>query len=112
MKKILIVDDDATVSMGLEELLKSIGHDVVGMASSGREAVEMAKKLNPDLILMDVVMPGELDGIDAADKIRSDLNIPVIFVSGHAKEQLVNRAKHVEPFGYILIVDWVFRTSS
>ena len=98
----MIVDDDATISMRLEELLGSMGYDVVDVASSGEEAVEMAKKLNPDLILMDVVMPGKLDGIDAADKIRADLDIPVIFVSGYSEEELVNRAKHVEPFGYIL----------
>jgi len=102
MPRILIVDDDVIISMRLEELLGSMGYDVVDVASSGKEGVEMAKKLNPDLILMDIVMPGEMDGIDAAEKIREDLDIPVIFVTGHAKERFIERAKLVEPFGYIL----------
>jgi len=102
MPRILIVDDDVIISMRLEELLGSMGYDVVGVASSGKEGVEMAKKLHPDLILMDIVMPGEMDGIDAAEKIREDLDIPVIFVTGHAKDQLIERAKVAEPYGYIL----------
>jgi len=102
MLRLLVVDDEVTISMSLEVLLKSLGHDVVGVASSGEKAVEMARSLNPDLILMDVVMPGGMDGIDAADKIKADMDIPVIFVSGFSEEGLVNRAKHVEPFGYIL----------
>jgi len=102
MPRLLIVDDQVTISINLEVLLRSMGHDVVGVASSGKKAVEMARSLNPDLILMDVVMPGELDGIEAADKIRSDLDIPIIFISGYSEEGLVDRAKHVEPFGYLL----------
>ena len=102
MPGILIVDDDVIISMTLEELLTSMGYDIVGAASSGEEAVEMSRHLNPDLILMDIVLPGKMDGIDAAAKIRAELDIPVIFITGYEEERLVGRAKLVEPFGYIL----------
>lgn len=102
MSRILLVDDEIVISMRLEEVLMSMGYDVVGVAASGNEAIEMARDHHPDLILMDIVMPGELDGIDAAAKIRSEIDIPVIFITGHAKDRLIERAKQVSPFGYIL----------
>ncbi len=102
MSRILLVYDEIVISMRLEEVLTSMGYDVAGVAASGREAVEMARDHSPDLILMDIVMPGELDGIDAAAKIRSEIDIPVIFITGHAKDRLIERAKQVSPFGYIL----------
>ena len=66
MPRILIVDDDRTTHMMLEEMLLNLGYDVVGNAESGVQAVNMARELKPDLILMDIVMPGEMDGISAA----------------------------------------------
>ena len=102
MSRILLVDDEIVISMRLEEILTSMGYDVVGVAATGREAIEMAIDCHPDLILMDIVMPGELDGIDAAAKIRSEIDVPVIFITGHAKDRLIERAKQVSPFGYIL----------
>ena len=100
--KILIVDDEAYVSTQLEERLTSMGYDVVGMASSGEAAIDMAKSLHPDLVLMDIVMPGKLDGIAAAEIIKEEQDIPVIFVTAYAEDQFIERAKHVEPFGYIV----------
>ena len=70
MPRIVIADDDAAIQMELEEYLTHINYDVVGVADTGLSAVEMARDLKPDLILMDVVMPGELDGISAARKIK------------------------------------------
>jgi len=102
MPRILIVDNDVTISMRMEEILGSMDYDVVGVASSGEEAVVMAKKHNPDLILMDIVMPGGMDGIDAVERIKAEQGIPVIFVTGHPEERFIERAKLVEPFGYIL----------
>ncbi|MBU1904915.1 MAG: response regulator [Proteobacteria bacterium] len=102
MHRIMIVDDDAFVSLELSELLTAIGYDVVGMASSGKDGVEMARDVRPDLILMDVILPGEPGGIEAAEEIMSQLDIPVIFITGHTEEEFLHRAKQVEPFGYIL----------
>jgi len=102
MPKILIVDDQAYVSTQLEERLTSMGYDVVGMASSGEASIEMAKSLHPDLVLMDIVFPGKFDGIAAAEIIREEQDIPVIFLTAYAEDQFIERAKHVEPFGYIV----------
>jgi len=102
MPKILIVDDEAYISTQLEERLTFIGYDVVGKASSGEAAIDMARSLDPDLVLMDIVMPGRLDGIDAAEIIKEKQDIPVIFLTAYTENDLIQRAKHVEPFGYIV----------
>ncbi len=102
MPKIMVVDDEAIIAMQLEELITAMGYEVVGIASSGEEAVRMSEDLKPDLILMDIVMPGESDGIAAAKKIKEKLDVSIIFLTGYSESQLIERAKHVEPFGYIV----------
>ena len=102
MHRLMLVDDDAIIATQLEEILTPLGYEVAGMACSGEEAVGMAKDLKPDLILMDILMPGVLDGIAAAEKIKAELGIPVIFLTGYADEELINRAKSLEPLGYVL----------
>lgn len=98
----MLVDDEAIIIMQLEKRLSTMGYEIVGVASSGKESVHMARKLKPDLVLMDIVMPGKMDGIDAASKIRSELDIPIIFLTAFADEANINRAKRAEPFGYIV----------
>ena len=100
MPRIMIVEDEVATALVLEELLKNMRYEVAGMAHSGEEAVDMARELRPDLILMDIVMPGEMDGIDAARKIGQD--IPVVFFTGYSEDELIEKAKSVEPYGYIL----------
>ncbi len=102
MPNILIVDDEAYISTQLEEHLSSMGYDVVGMASSGEASIEMAKSLHPDLILMDIVLPGKLDGIAAAQIIKEEQDIPVIFLTAYTDDGLIKRAKNVEPYAYIV----------
>ena len=102
MKKLMVVDDEAVITTQLEDRLHSMRYDVVGIASSGEESVRMAKELRPDLILMDIVMKGKLDGIDAAKKIKEDMDIPIIFLTAYANDKYIKRAKHAEPFGYIV----------
>ncbi|MCF8063198.1 MAG: response regulator [Deltaproteobacteria bacterium] len=102
MRRILLVDDEIIIVTQLEEQLMQMGYDIVGMASSGREAVDMARALLPELILMDVVMPGELDGIAAAECIRRELGIPFIFMTAYTDHDIIQRAKSLEPLGYIL----------
>ena len=102
MYRILIVDDNTTLTMELEEYLSTIGYEVKGVAFSGSEAVEMARTLKPDLILMDIKMPGKLNGIQAAGIIKSELGIDIIFISGYADEELLEAAKLIEPLAYIL----------
>ncbi|HTY15422.1 MAG TPA: response regulator [Methanoregulaceae archaeon] len=102
MSDILIVDDEAIITMQLEERLTAMGYSVVGMAASGEEAVAKAKTARPDLILMDIVMPGKINGIDAAKIITEELDIPVVFVTSYADDTIIEKAKHVRPYGYIV----------
>ena len=102
MYKILIADDEATITTQLEERMEYMGYNVVGVASSGEEVIEMAKALKPDIILMDIVMSGKFDGIEASQIIKTELDIPVIFITAYADDNLINKATDVEPFGYIV----------
>lgn len=101
MNKILIVDDNVTLAMELEEYLPTIGYEVKGIAASGLKAINMARGLKPDLILMDIKMPGKLNGIQTAGIIKAELGINILFISGYADEKLLEQAKLVEPLGYI-----------
>ena len=102
MKRILIVDDDVSTRLLLKTMLSSSGYLVVGEAETGRQAILMALDLSPDLILMDIVMPGDMDGISAAEKIKETSDIPIVFISGYCKPEYVERAKRVEPYGYVM----------
>ncbi len=102
MSKIMIVDDDVITVTELIEALRSSGYEIGGTADSGESAISMAKETEPDLVLMDIVMPGKVDGIEAATKIRTDLNIPVIFLTGYSEEEYIERAKSARSFGYLL----------
>jgi len=102
MHRIMIVDDEAVITTQLEECVTGMGYETAGVAFSGKESVKMAERLKPDLILMDIVMPGKIDGIAAAKIIKEKQDIPVIFLTGYAENHFIDRAKHVEPFGYIV----------
>ena len=101
MSKILVVDDEAIITMQLEERLSAMGYTVAGMASSGEDAIEKARRLTPDLVLMDIVMPGKLNGIEAAKTIAG-MDIPVVFVTSYADDTIIEKAKQVGPYGYIV----------
>ncbi len=102
MHKIMVVDDEVIISAQLERRLSLMGYSVVGRANSGERSVSMARNLRPDLVLMDIVMPGRIDGIEAAGRILDETGIPVIFVTAYADDQYLARAKQVQPYGYIL----------
>jgi CheY-like chemotaxis protein/DNA-binding PadR family transcriptional regulator len=102
MSKILVVDDEAIITMQLEERLHAMGYEVVGMAASGEDAIDKARRLMPDLVLMDIVMPGRMNGIEAARAIISELDIPVVFVTSYADDTIIEKAKQVRPYGYIV----------
>jgi DNA-binding NarL/FixJ family response regulator len=98
----MVVDDEAIITMQLKEHLTAMGYNVVGIGSSGEEAVKLSKKLQPNLILMDIVMGGKKDGIDAAEIIQKNLEIPIIFITAFGEEHFLERAKVLEPYGYIM----------
>jgi PAS domain S-box-containing protein len=100
--KILIVEDERIVALDLRESLRSLGYVVIGMAASGDKAIELVKDNKPDLILMDIMLKGEIDGITTTQKILSEFNIPVIYLTAYADENTVARAKVTEPYGYLL----------
>jgi hypothetical protein len=102
MKRLMVVDDEAIITMQLGMRLRAMGYDVVGTASSAEASVRMARDFSPDLILMDIVMPGDLDGINAAEIIKEEMDIPIIFLTAYTDDEYIKRAKSVEPFGYIV----------
>jgi len=100
--KILIVEDDTIIAMELMERLKELGYEIAGTVYSGIEAIKMVNSTKPDLVLMDIRLSGKMDGIEAAEKISEQFDIPVIFLTAYADEETLFRAKKSEPFGYIL----------
>jgi len=102
MSKILVVDDEAIITMQLEERLTAMGYTVAGMAASGEDAVDKARRMRPDLVLMDIVMPGKMNGIEAARIVTNELDIPVVFVTSYADDVIIEKAKSVRPYGYIV----------
>ena len=100
--RILVVEDELIIAKGIEKRLKLLGYAVTDTVPSGEEAVAKAQETLPDLILMDINLQGGMDGITAADQIRSQVDIPVIFLTAYADSATLARAKISEPFGYIV----------
>ncbi|HSR63698.1 MAG TPA: response regulator [Gammaproteobacteria bacterium] len=100
-EKIFIVDDDRTTASVMQLYVKDYGYIHVGTARTGREAIEMARELEPDLVLMDINLGKGLDGIDAAEVITKHFEIPVVFVTSHADQATLERAKYIKPLGFI-----------
>jgi PAS domain S-box-containing protein len=101
-KRIMIVEDETIIAMELEDRLLDLGYDVAAVVSSGEKAIQIVAEVQPDLIMMDIMLKGEMDGIQAATDIRSRFNIPIIYLTAYADEKTVQRAKMTEPFGYLL----------
>ncbi len=100
--KILIVEDEAIIAKDLQWRLQGMGYDVPIVVASGEDAVNAAHKSAPDLILMDIMLLGSMDGIEAANRIRAEADIPVIYLTAYADEEILERAKKTEPFGYLI----------
>jgi CheY-like chemotaxis protein len=99
LKRILIVEDETIVALDLQNSLKLLGYNVVGTASSGADAIAKAEKMQPDLVLMDIILNGDMDGVQAAETIHSMLDVPVVFLTACADDKTLDRAKVSEPFG-------------
>ncbi len=100
--RIAIVEDEWTIAEEIKMVLQSMQYDVTSMSSSGEEAIQNAEKDKPDLVLMDIVLEGEMDGIVAANEIRSRFNIPIIYLTAYTDDKILERASITEPFGYIV----------
>jgi len=99
--RILVVEDELIIALNIKSILESFNYEVPSIAPSGEEAIEQAFSLKPDLILMDIILSGNLDGIDAAARIRDRLDVPIIYLTANADNSTVERARVTEPYGYI-----------
>ncbi len=99
--RILIVEDELILADDIAQLLKSLGHEVVSIVSSGEEAIRKADETCPDLVLMDIVLEGKMDGIEAAGCIKSQVETGIVYLTAHSKKDLFERAKITEPFAYL-----------
>lgn len=100
--KIMIVEDEWITAEDIKTSLQSLGYCVTSISPSGDEAIQNAEKDKPDLVLMDIVLQGEKDGIETANEIRSRFHIPIIYLTAYADDKVLERAKITEPFGYIV----------
>jgi PAS domain S-box-containing protein len=100
--QILVVEDEAVLAMDLERHLQAVGYRIAGSATSGDEAVRLAEQRQPDLVLMDIMLRGKMDGVEAARHIRAKLDIPVVYLTAYSDSATVHRAKASEPFAYVL----------
>jgi PAS domain S-box-containing protein len=100
--RIMVVEDEAVISLEIQDRLTKMGHSICGTAASGEEAVSVAAANRPDLILMDVQLRGDVDGVETAQQIRNQVEIPVIYLTAFADDRTVERARLTEPFGYLI----------
>src|SRR6476646_859162 len=101
-QRILVVEDQRLIAADIENTLKKLGYIVVGNVSSGEDAISKSDQLRPELVLMDVRLRGEMDGIQAAEIIRDRFNMPVVYLTAYADEETILRAKKTTPYGYLV----------
>jgi len=99
--KILVVEDEAIIAKDLQARLQQMGYDVPFIAATGEDAIDKALKISPDLVLMDIMLPGSMDGIEAARQIRSRRTTPIIYLSAYTNMMQYEGAKDTEPYGYM-----------
>lgn len=101
-KRILIVEDEVLLAMDLELLLKEMGHSVVGCVLTGRDALSLIENDRPDIILIDITLQGDMDGITTAKRIRQRQDIPIVFVTGNKDRDTLNRVNEFNPVGIVI----------
>jgi diguanylate cyclase (GGDEF)-like protein/PAS domain S-box-containing protein len=99
---VLIVEDERIVALHLRQQLQRLGYQVMGVVASGDQALRQARELQPQVILMDIHIEGNMDGIEAAGRIRDELGIPIVYLTAYAEEETLRRARATKPFGYLL----------
>ena len=100
--KIMIVEDEIITAESEKQSLEELGYSVISAVASAEKAIKKAEEDKPDLVLMDIELKGEMDGVEAAGKIHSRFDIPSLFVTAYSDDKLLKRAKIAEPFGYII----------
>ncbi len=100
--RVFVVEDEAIVSKDIQQSLIRLGYDVVGSSATGEKALSLVEEILPDIVLMDIMLKGDMSGIEAATIIRKDNAIPVIFLTAYADDATLDKAKVAEPYGYII----------
>jgi len=100
--EIMVVEDERIVARNLQNELEGLGYKVPAIASSGKEALEKIEDTLPDLVLMDIVLKGDMDGVEVSDQIRDRFDIPVVYLTAYADDATLRRAKITEPYGYLV----------
>lgn len=99
---VLVIEDEKIVSIDIQQSLKKLGYNVVGSADTGEKAIELALELKPDVILMDIMLKGDMTGIQAADAIKKEIDVPIVYLTAYTDEATLAKAKLTEPNGYII----------
>ena len=99
---ILIVEDELLIAKNLSQKLEKLGYKIADIVSSGADAIQRAREMKPDLILMDIVIKGDIDGIETAAIINQELDIPIIYTTAYADEETLQRAENTGSYGYVL----------
>ncbi|MCT7949573.1 ATP-binding protein [Ancylothrix sp. C2] len=101
-KNILIVEDELIVAEDIADTLRSLGYGVVGIVSTGEKALQKISQTSPSLVLMDIMLKGDMDGIETTEKLRQQSDVPVVYLTANADDKTVQRATATEPYGYLV----------
>lgn len=100
--RVLVVEDETIVGLDIKHRLRAMGYEVTGLALTGAEALSLARTASPDIVLMDIRLQGPMSGIEAAEKLREELDVPIVYLTAYADAATLDRARVSEPFGYVL----------
>ena len=100
--RILVVEDESIVAFNLQQRLSMLGYDVPAIAVSGQESIDVVSQMQPDLVLMDIHIQGDMDGIEVAAKLRETHAVPVIYLTAYSEDSTLDRARKTQPYGYLL----------
>ncbi len=99
--KILVVDDESIIARDIQDRLKDLGYDAPAIAASGEGAIKKVEEIKPNLVLMDIMLKGDMNGIEAAEQICDRFDVPVVYVTASMDKKMQERAKSAKPFCYI-----------
>src|SRR3954464_1158463 len=100
--KVLIVEDELIIAEDIKDILEHASYEVIGMAASGKEAIQLVSEVMPDILLIDISIKGNMDGIQLANTIREQFNLPFIYITSYTNKSILERAKLTKPYGYIV----------
>ena len=101
-KRVMVVEDESVISLDIKTSLMRLGYSIAGVAASGDIALRKIRESRPDVILMDIHLKGEMTGIDVSEQVRSELQIPIVFLTANADSSTFKEANQTDPYGYLL----------